>query len=310
MRHHGVLAAVLVVAGLVVVGSGGPAFGQVKFERKYAEETKAVSRLETKADQTITVAGMDIKQKSSSFILQSTQIGKRRADGTLSLEKKVDTLQAEYDFGGIKLQFDSGNPDKKADDARLQVILDALKASLQGSTIIVLNKANELQEVKVDPKVVEALPEAFRSNATADKAKARVNQELSLLPQTSVKPGETWDVTHTMALDGSQSFEFVTAYTFTGNVEKDGKSLQRVEVQDKSVKYAMEADAKGGAQVSKSDLKVTESQGEILFDAVAGRVQQRANKVRIVGDITLVIAGVNYPAKLDLTLDTKETVEP
>jgi len=303
------MVAVLVVAGMCWPLSG-PLLGQVKFERKYAEETKVVLKSETKTEQTITVAGMEIKQKSSSFLLQSTLIGKRQADGSLSLEKKVDTLQAEYDFGGIKLQFDSGNPDKQADDAKLQVLLDALKASLQGSTVVVLNKSNELQEVKIDPKIVEALPEAFKANAGPEKVKARVQQELAILPKLAVKPGETWEITHTLALGGGQTLEFTTIYTYTGNVEQDGKSLQRIEVKDQGVKYIVEADPQAPTQISKSDLKVTESQGEILFDAVAGHIQQRSNKVRITGDMTLVAGGVDYPAKLDLTLDTKESVQP
>lgn len=303
MRQH-------VAAALIVFGMCGSAFAQVTFERKYAEETKVVTRSETKSDQTITIAGMDIKQKSGSFMLQSTMIGKRQADGTLSLEKKIDTLQAEYDFNGTKLQFDSGNPDKKADDARLQVILDALKASLQGSSIVVLNKANELQEVKVDPKVIEALPESLRENASAEKAKDQVAQELKLLPKTPVKAGETWEITHTHGLGAGQTLEFTTAYTYTGNVDKDGKSLQRVEVKDKTVKYTKETGGKDGTEVSKSDLKVMEGQGEILFDAAEGRIQQQSNKVRIVGDMTFVVKGTEYPAKLDLTLDTKEWIQP
>ena len=51
-------------------------------------------------------------------------VGKRDAEGTLPITTTIDKLQVNLTVpGGITLIFDSGDPDKKADNALLEPLL-------------------------------------------------------------------------------------------------------------------------------------------------------------------------------------------
>ena len=57
--------------------------------------------------------------------------------------------------------------------------------------------------------------------------------------------------------------------------------------------------------MTKSDLKVESSDGQLLFDREAGAMIERSDKTRIKGDMTLNVNGNDIPITLDLTLEAK-----
>src|SRR5689334_4975125 len=106
------------IAGVVaLVQLGSPVQAAEKFERKYAENSKQVKETSTKVEQTLTIAGMNVETKATAFQLSTVVAGPRDADGNLAIEETVTVLQADLELpGGMKLAFDSANPDKKADN--------------------------------------------------------------------------------------------------------------------------------------------------------------------------------------------------
>ena len=144
------------------------ASAQVKLEPKYPEGAKSVVHRDTTSKQTLTLAGMDIDTKSSTFIVATASIGKRAADGTLKIEEKVETLQSEISTPGGLIQFDSANPDKKADNALLEPILDIFRTVYRNPVTVELDAKNKITAVKLPEGEYEKL---------SDAAKGQLNPE-------------------------------------------------------------------------------------------------------------------------------------
>ena len=132
----------------LVLGSA-IASAQVKLESKYPEESKSVVHRDTSSKQTLTLAGMDIDTKSSTFIVATTSIGKRAADGTLKIEEKIDTMQSEVSTPGGLIQFDSANPDKKADNTLLEPVLEIFRSVFRNPVTVELDAKNKITAVKL-----------------------------------------------------------------------------------------------------------------------------------------------------------------
>ena len=105
---------------VVLLFTTAAASAQVKFEAKYVESSKWETHRDSKTTQTLTLAGMNIDTKSSAFAVIEHAVGQRAADGALKVEEKTKTLQTEISFPGGKIEFDSANLDKKADNPLLE----------------------------------------------------------------------------------------------------------------------------------------------------------------------------------------------
>ena len=153
------------------------AFAQVTLELTYPPGSKLTSDLALKSHQILTLAGMDLVTKSTTFNIVTKTIGQRGDDGLLAVEEKVDVLQTEVEFpGGIKLVFDSGNPDKKADLPQLEPILERLRAAYKHPVTTILDNTNKIKEIKFPEGVSESVGEANKSLFDAAKRKVAAEQ--------------------------------------------------------------------------------------------------------------------------------------
>ena len=296
----------LVHFSLAVFLSSAVASAQVKFEQKYPEGSKSVVQRESKSTQTLTLAGRDLDTASSTFLLATTTIGTRSADGILKIEEKADSLQTDISLpGGLKLQFDSANPDKKADLVLLEPILDILRAAYRLPVTIELDANNKLSNVKLPDGEFEKLPDAAKNRLSSEELKKTVEQAQACLPDAPVKKGDTWERASDMNLGDGQRMSFRTTYEYVGTVEQDGTMFDKISGKSFDVSFSITGNPT--LQVTKSELKVIESEATILFNRELGSVTKRASKTRIAGPITLVIMGMELPGKVDLTIEENST---
>lgn len=292
------------LALVAVVMSSQVASAQVTLERKYPEGTKSVVQSDTKVAQTLTLAGMDLETKSSAFVVATSTIGQRAADGALKIEEKTSTMQSELSLpGGITLQFDSANPDKKADNPLLEPILDIFRAAYRLPVTVVLDAKNKITDVTLPEGEYEKLPEAAKERFEPASRKKALEQSLEYLPDGPVKKGDTWERSAEANLGSGQVMSFRTKYEYAGTVEEDGKTLDKITGKALEVSFAINGNAM--LQVTKSDLKITESENTYLFDRELGAMVKRMSKGRIVGPLTLVINGTELAGKVDLTIEEK-----
>jgi hypothetical protein len=122
-------------AAIVVCTLSGTLSAQVKLIRKYAENSEFIVRTETNTQQTLTIGPQDIETSSTQFLTLHSSIGKRMPDGKLHIKQKIQQMQTSLSLpGGIELSFESGSPDKKADNPALEVVLELFRATAKSSS--------------------------------------------------------------------------------------------------------------------------------------------------------------------------------
>ena len=300
------VASLLVVAMAGLLTGAGEARAQVTLELKYAEGTKSSSQTESLVNQTLTLGGRDVLTKSSTFMTMSSSIGTRGADGTLAIVERVESMQTELDLNGTKLQFDSVNPDKKADIPQLEPLLDLLRAAVKlPMTRTLEEKTNKLKSITLPEGEYERLGEAAKDRFDPVKLKKATEQALAYLPDGPVKVGDKWERATEVNLGSGQLMSFLTKYEYLGTVEQDGVTLDKIG--GKAFEVSLSIVGNPALQLTKSDLKVKESATTHLFDRERGVLVSKVGKVRIDGPLTLVIGGMELEGKLDLTMEEKST---
>ena len=306
MVRRFISAATLLTVALAGLMAGANAHAQVTLEPKYVEGAKSTTQSESKVDQTLTLGGRDVPTKASTFLTTSASIGTRAADGTLAIVEKVDSLQSELDLGSIKLQFDSANPDKKAEIPQLEPLLDVYRALVKLPVTRTLEaKTNKLQSVTLPEGEFEKLDEAAKDRFDPEKLKKATEQAMAYLPDGPVKAGDKWERATETNLGSGQVMSFRTKYEYMGTVEQDGRTLDKIEGKVFEVSLAIVGNP--ALQLTKSDLKIKESASTHLFDRERGVLVSKSAKVRIDGPLTLVIGGMELEGKVDLTMEEKST---
>ncbi len=291
-------------AMLLAMGSS-VASAQVLLERKFPEGTKATNQKEQKVTQTLTLNGMNIDTKATVFVVSTTSFGNRNGDGTLKVEEKVDTLQSEITLPGTTLQFDSGNPDKKADVPQLEPFLDLFRAISRLPITVEVDAKNKITAVKLPDGEFEKLPQSASERLNPETLKKAMVQMNAFLPDEPVKQGDTWERPIEMNLGSGQTLSFRTKFEYTGTVEQDGETLDKISGKSFDVNFAINGNP--ALSVTKSDLKVVETDSTYLFDRKRGAVVSLASKIQIAGPLTLVINGAELVGKVDLTIEDKTT---
>jgi hypothetical protein len=287
---------------IALIVSAATASAQVTLKTRYTEGANFDVQTEMKTTQTLTLNGMDIDTKSTVFIVSSRSVGKRAADGTLKLDEKVKSMQTEIDLpGGLKVNFDSGSPDKEAPIPQLEPILDGWRAVCRIPITIELDAKDKVANVKLPEGEFEKLPEAMRDQLSPETLKKANEQATDFLPTDPVKKGDTWERSNEANLGAGQVMSVRTKFEYGGTIEKNGMKLDKITGKAFEVSYSVGPNQL--FQVTKSDLKVAESEGEYLFNNEGGYLVSKASKIRIVGSLTLVINNMELPGKLDLTIE-------
>jgi hypothetical protein len=299
------------IAGCVALCSiNASVHGAEKFERKYVESSQQVKETESKVDQTLTVAGMAVETKALTFQTTKTEIGKRDAEGKLPVVETVTSLRSDLELqGGVKISFDSANPDQKADNPLFEPLMEVFRTLVKNPVTALVDRENHIAEVKIANNAQEQLPKEVQSFLQPERQKRDREQAWSFLPDKEVEVGDEWERFVDQDLGGGQNFNFKMKYTYAGPEQKDTKTYHKFGLEHLEVTYALDPNANPMVQVPKSDLKIVKSSGSILYDPATGEVPFRESTVKINGTLTLTINGMDLPSELDLTMTEKSTLQ-
>ena len=203
--------------------------------------------------------------------------------------------------GGLQLNFDSGNPNKEAPIPQLEPILEVFRAICRLTATVELDSKDKIAAVKLPDGEFEKLPEGAKERLSTEAMKKAADDAALYLPDGPVKKGDTWERSSESNLGAGQTLSFRTKYEYTGTVDKDGTSLDKITGKVLDVTYAINGNAM--LQVTKSDLKATATDMTFLFNRDAGYLVSKASKVKIEGPLTLVINNMELPGKVDLTVE-------
>jgi hypothetical protein len=302
------MTSLLLIAGFL---TAAPAQAQVRLELKYLPETTATTQVEANTKQILTIAGMDLETVSSRFVIATTKSGKRDAEGTLPVTTTIDKLQLNLTApGGITLTFDSGDPDKKAENTLLEPLLEVLRISAKVKTTTLIDNANRIKSIEFTDNPAEKVGEDYKSQFDPEKKKKEAENELTSLPDKPVKVGDSWTHTTESDIGGGQTLTLETRYEYAGTEQKGNKTLDKITLKTTGVTYAMDPNTKSPLKIKSSELKITSSEGKVLFDRTLGAIVESTSKMRIEGDLKTEINGMELPAKLDLTLESKTALQP
>ena len=295
----------------VLLTGAAAAAAEVKLELKYTPGTTSTTQTESTTKQVLTLAGMDIETDVSQFLISTSTNGKRNADGTLAVIDKIDKLQSNLSLpGGIKLTFDSGDPDKKADNALLEPLLDVFRVMVKSQTTTLLDKDNRIQSIEFSDNPADKVGDDYKSQFDPEKRKKSAESERNILSDKPVKPGDVWTHTSESDLGGGQILTLETRYEYLGTVEKSGKTFDKISTKSTTVVYAMDPNSNSPLKIKSSELKIASSAGTILFDRDKGAIVESISKLKIEGDLKTEINGMELPAKLSLTIESKSSLQP
>jgi Family of unknown function (DUF6263) len=288
---------------------------QVKLAYKVPEGMTVQSKTTSKVDQIMTIQGMDVKTLSEEESVANSAVGARKADGTVAIEVIIQSVKAKFSIAGMEFALDSDDKDAKIELPQLAFLGDVFKALKGASYTVVLDAKDNVKFVEGTEKNLAKtnnLPEqavaALKSRFDADRIKKAFEQTYGTFPDGLVREGEPWERTETSDGDG-QSLTFKKRYEYKGTVKKGDKTLDKIDIKALDVTYKMDPNTPTPAKVTKSDLKVASAEGTLLFDREAGTLVERHEKIRMTGDMTLVIQEMELPIKLDLTLDSTTAVD-
>jgi len=296
----------------LLVGFAATAPAQVTLKYKFPDGRKSTAEAKIKTSQTLTLAGNELVSGSEQSLTITSSNGQRSADGSLTVSNKIEALKAEVTLpGGTEIAFDSAKPDADPPGTQFDFLLDVFKATAKSTWESVMNQGNRVVAVKGRDAAFADLPEAVRGAMKAqldpEYLKAAANDELAKLPSDPVSPGDSWERTNTVRLDSGQRLTFTNKYTYEGNVQQDGKNLEKIASKTTAVDYSVEGESP--LKVLASDLKVAASEGEILFDPAYGQIVSQHSKVQVKGSLKLEVMGMEFPGQLDLTMENSVTLK-
>ena len=294
------------------------AWAQVKLEYKFPEGEKLAYKTTSKTNQLLTIMGQEINTESKETVVSSTVVGKKRADNTLPIEEKVESLNVELSLPmGINLAFDSKDPNPKIDNSQVAFLLDVYKLVSQMSYTVVLDDHNKVKAIEGAEKILEkadALNEmgkqTLQGRVNAQQLKKQFEQSHSNLPDILARPGEPWERDEVLELGAGQTLTFHKKYEYVGTEKQGAATLDKIQVKTTGVKYEMAADSPSPLKVTKSDLKVESAGGTIYFDHEKGHIVTANGKTQIKGPMTFSAGGQEIPGSLDLTIESNSELQP
>ena len=291
---------------------------QVKLEYKFPEGQKLTYKTTSKTSQILTLMGNAIETESKETVVNSSAVGKKRADSTVPVDQKVESLNVELSLpGGMMISYDSKDPHGKIDNPQLAFLVDVYKLVSQLTYTVVLDGQNKVKAIEGTEKLLEkadALDEmakqSIRSRLEAQRLKTQFEQSHSNLPEVLARPGEPWERTEKLDLGGGQTLTFHKKYEYAGNEKRGNATLDKINVKTTEVSYTMDPNSPSPLKVNKSDLKVESGTGMILFDREGGHVVTSNGKIHIKGSMTFTAAGQEIPGELDLTIESGTELQP
>jgi hypothetical protein len=217
-------------------------------------------------------------------------------------------------ISGINLAFDSKKPDAAPAGTQLDSFIDIFKALAKSKWTVVRGADNRVLAFEGRDSAFQDLPENVRELLKKQFEPAylveRANNEMDRVPTRPLQVGDSWEVTDPIRLEGGQTLTFTTRHEYAGTIEQGNKSLDKITSKATAVTYAVGADSPLPLKLLASDLKVSESEGVLLFDRAAGQVVDSHDRSRVTGTLTFEINNMQLPGTLDLTLEVSSKVAP
>jgi hypothetical protein len=292
------------LAALALLVSSAAA--QTTLARRFEEGATFKTKETIKTRQSLKLGGQSQDTAADTVVVSKNKVGRRNADGHLSIETTYTEVVSEITLpGGKKVSYNSRTGEEKSDDPNFAIILEKLKG-MKGTTFsTVLDKENRVESV------TGLQPDAGTS---PDDVKTAMQNNFDRYPDGPVKPGDTWERELVVPLGQGQVFTMKRTFKYAGpetrSTVTSTTKLEKITAVTENIAYSIRPNAGIPGTVTKSDLKPTTGETTIYYDPAKGRTVESRDKLHVTGAIVLSIMGLELEGDLDLTMDVASEDAP
>lgn len=293
------------LSALALLGLALPASAaeEVVIDSRIPEGQRMRTEVRTETEQTLTLAGMPIPSKTTQMMIILSEPAGDAGEGEHKTRSWFDAFQQQLSVAGIEMQFDKGNPKDEAPIPQLKPVADLLRALSEAKWVSTQTDNGTVKALEFEGFPFANLPDGARGEITPERMMNQANQIAKRLPEKPVNVGDSWTRSETMPLEAGQTLTFEKEFTFRGPVENTDPVVWKIEMRHKNVDFRMAADSPSPVKISNSELKVSKTDGEILYDPAAKRIVASREVVTLEGKLGINVNGMDLPGELKLTLD-------
>lgn len=293
------------ILGVLFAAQALQAEVKLEFDPTYKQGDVVVTSVETNVAQNLTISGMDVVTQADNFIeIEETVVSVTPQETRLQGKFRAMLLDLSLP-GGLKVNFDSGNPNAEIPVGPLAETVQFMKSLSGTNWETILDRKKLITAIKYPDSFLNSVPEAFKDQVSLEKRIKEQKMNLARLPEKPVSVGDVWTRNEEADLGSGQTFYLVKKYSYVGPEQRDGKTLEKIKVETESIQYDLAAGGGLPVQVKESDLKVKSSGGTLWYDAKSKVVVEFEDTMHITGTLTLSVNGMDLPAELDLTISSK-----
>ncbi|MCI0640028.1 MAG: DUF6263 family protein [Gemmataceae bacterium] len=304
--------AMAVLAGmLVLAGVRLPLYAQDKEEKlewKAFEKGKPFyQELTTKTTQDMKVMGQEISQKQEqTFFIKWTAEDKDKA-GNYVVTQEIIGVKMKIDIGGNTIEYDSMNEKPAANP-----MSDFFKALLTMKLKLTINPKNfKVESIEGQDDFVKKLggtnPQMeplLNKILSKDALQQMAEPTWAAFPLEAVKKGSTWNKKSKLDLGPIGTYNTNFDFTFEG-ADKD--KLDKV-----NIKSSLEYTAPSGKNglpfvIKKATLVSKDGSGVAYIDRAKGRIEKSEMKMKLEGDLTIEVGGMETVVSLIQNQEAKVT---
>jgi len=213
--------------------------------------------------------------------------------GVATVSQMFTRMRIDMDAPSVgKVSFDTDNETKPGE--LTEGMAEAIGPLMNAKFSVQMTPRGEITHVEIPRETVAAIKEAtttskLRQLLSVEGLTRLLRQSLARLPQEAIEPGEQWDLKTTTPSPLGR-LQQTHRYTYRGTVQREGKSVEKIEVAtDLSLEPSKDTAAK------KLTVKKHEQTGALFFDAEAGRfvateTQQSIVSERPFRDLRIVVS--------------------
>jgi Family of unknown function (DUF6263) len=284
-----------------------PTGDKVLLKLNLVKDKTFYQQLVTTTKQTMKVMQSDVVQEQKqTFYFSWTPI---KQDGTTwTIKQKIEGVAMDIDIGNSKITYDSTTTKEAASNP----LGDFFKALVGSEFTITVDLSKDVKVTKVEgraeflAKLVNANPnmKPLLEQILSEKALGEMAEPtFAAIPGTAESKGAKWKRESTLDMGPIGKYTNVYNYTFEG---KEGKDLEKIKVET-TLTYTQPPEGSGTGtgglpfKIKKAELKSTNANGTILFDAKEGRIVESNMKLDLNGTLSIEIGGQTTEVTLSQT---------
>jgi len=295
MRHP----KLLTLAAVALALCAGPAQAQTTLRYKFKEGEKLPYVLNTDMVITTTVAGMDIEMKFKQSADLNWQVQKVDSDGNARVRIKMGRVKMSMETPMGNVEYDSTSKDEP-EGFLGQMIGKLGKAMANLEMTATVTPTGDLKDVEVpkdalkELKGIPGLDKLGGGMLSAEGMKDLL--ALPKLPKEAVTKGKKWSEKAAIGLPVGKA-KGKTQFTYEGQVEKGGKTLEKI-----GVTSELKAEMAGDGAIPLK-IKGQKSKGHAYLDNQAGRMLEFTNEGTI--EMELEFGGNTIPQRITQNISLK-----